>query len=276
MEKTVDAGQERGTTALPVTPAGSEALLRTHGIERRFGSVAALAGVDIDVARNKITGLIGPNGAGKTTFFNLIAGLIAPSAGRVIFDGTDVTGWRPDRLAAVGLTRTFQIARGLAELTVLENLLLYAPNQPGETVGRAIVRPASARKREEEALAEAWRIAERLKLDGVANRRASALSGGQKKLLELGRALMAKPKLLMLDEPMAGVNPALARLLMTELMAINRMGVTMLVIEHNMGVISEICDDVIVLAAGRVLAHGPFAEIRANHAVQSAYLGSRS
>lgn len=183
------------------------ALLDVKGLRQRFGGVTALDGADLSVEQGRITGLIGPNGAGKTTLFNAVTGAVRPSSGSVTFDGTDVTGWRPDRLADVGLSRTFQIARGLAQLTVIENLMLYGKHQPGETFAVAVLRTGAARRREEELRLRAIEVARELNLLHVGDNRAIDLSGGQKKLLELGRALMAEPKLIMLDEPFAGIDP---------------------------------------------------------------------
>jgi ABC-type branched-subunit amino acid transport system ATPase component len=252
----------------------SEPILSVRDLHRDFGGVKAVDGATLEVRRGTITGLIGPNGAGKTTLFNLIAGTLAPQRGAILFDGQDVTGWRPDQLAECGLTRTFQLARGLPELSVLENFALYAKTQPGEALWQALFRPGAVALREKEIIGEAWGLAGQLNLAAVANNRAADLSGGQKKLVELGRALLGKPKLLLLDEPMAGVNPALAGELAERLLAIRDSGVTMLIIEHNMGFISRICDHVIVLASAKVLAEGSFAQIRANETVQQAYLGS--
>jgi ABC-type branched-subunit amino acid transport system ATPase component len=250
-------------------------ILRVKDVHRSFGGVKAVDGASLEVRRGTITGLIGPNGAGKTTLFNLIAGTLIPDDGEIFLDDENVTGWRPDRLAERGLTRTFQLARGLPELTVLENFQLYAKAQPGESLWGALFRPASVSRREGEILNEAWGLAAQLNLRTVANHRTSDLSGGQKKLVELGRALLGHPKLLLLDEPMAGVNPALAQELADRLLAIRQQGVTILIIEHNMSFISRICDHVIVLAAAKVLAEGSFQDVRRNEAVQSAYLGSR-
>lgn len=252
----------------------AEAILKVSDLRKSFGGVAAVTGADFDVRRGSITGLLGPNGAGKTTLFNLVSGTIAPTSGDVLFEGRNVTGWRPDQLAHLGLTRTFQLARGLADLTVIENFALYAKHQAGEALWRVFFDASSVRRREEAIIEQAWELAEQLNLAHVANHRASDLSGGQKKLVELGRALLGEPKLLLLDEPMAGVNPALALELGHYLMTIRDRGVTILVIEHNMRFVREICDHVVVLASGKVLAQGCFEEIRANETVQSAYLGS--
>jgi branched-chain amino acid transport system ATP-binding protein/neutral amino acid transport system ATP-binding protein len=252
------------------------ALLQVKGLRRRFGGVTALDGADLVVEAGRITGLIGPNGAGKTTLFNAVTGALRPNAGSVYFDRIDVTGWRPDRLAEVGLSRTFQIARGLAELTVMENLMLYGKHQPGETFASAVLRPAAARAREEELRQRALAVARELDILEVGDDRAIDLSGGQKKLLELGRALMAEPKLILLDEPAAGINPTLARRLAAHILALKARGITFLIIEHNMGLVAELCDHVVVLVAGKPFAQGRFAELRADRRVQEAYMGHRA
>ena len=203
-------------------------LMDRHGAARRQRSAAALRRRDRARRRGpcrragRITGLIGPNGAGKTTLFNAVTGALRPNGGSVTFDGMDVTGWRADQLADVGLSRTFQIARGLAQLTVIENLMLYGKHQPGETFCAAVLRPRlRARARKSCASARSRSRASSISLH-VGDNRAIDLSGGQKKLLELGRALMAEPKLIMLDEPAAGINPTLAKRLGEHILALRR------------------------------------------------------
>ena len=254
----------------------SPPLLEVSRLRRSFGGVVALAGADLAVAEGSITGLIGPNGAGKTTLFNTVTGALRPDGGSVRFAGQDVTGWRPDQLARVGMARTFQIARGLPRMTVLENLLVYGRDQPGESFLAAVLRPPAARRREEELRAKAIDVMRRLDILAVADNRAADLSGGQKKLLELGRVLMSDPRLIMVDEPAAGVNPTLARRIATHIQDLRRGGITFLLIEHNMGLVADLCDRVVVLAEGRNLAEGSFAEIRSDARVQSAYLGQRA
>ena len=210
------------------------ALLEVKGLQRRFGGVTALDGADLAVEKGRITGLIGPNGAGKTTLFNAVTGALRPNDGTVTFDGTDVTGWRADRLAGIGLSRTFQVARGLVQLTVIENLMLYGKHQPGETFCAAVLGTRAARAREAELRARAIEVARELNLLQVGDNRAIDLSGGQKKLLELGRALMAEPKLIMLDEPAAGINPTLARKLGEHILALKARGITFLIIERSL------------------------------------------
>jgi ABC-type branched-subunit amino acid transport system ATPase component len=251
-------------------------LLSVEGLRRSFYGVHALNGAALDVREGTITGLIGPNGAGKTTVFNCISGVIPPEAGRVMFDGTEITGWRPDAISRRGLLRTFQIARGFPKLTVLETLLLHGDDQPGERLSIALLRPSVSRKREAELTARAEEVAARLRLDHVLGNLSSDLSGGQKKLLEIGRALMARPKLILLDEPVAGVNPTLAVEIAERIRELASEGLTFLIVEHDMDVVARLCDPVIVMAGGARLTEGTFAEIVEDARVQDAYLGRRT
>jgi branched-chain amino acid transport system ATP-binding protein/neutral amino acid transport system ATP-binding protein len=248
-------------------------LLDVRNLTRSFYGVHALRGVDLVVEAGHITGLIGPNGAGKTTLFNCIAGLVRPDAGNVQFEGRAITNWRADRIASAGLVRTFQIARGFPRLSVLENLLLGGTQQLGERVSHAALRSAAARRREAELRWRANTIAQRFELTRVLDLRAAELSGGQKKLLEIARALMATPKLLLLDEPVAGVNPTLAREIGNHLRRLIAEGISVLLIEHHMDTIAALCDPVIVMAEGRHLRQGSFAQLVADPVVQEAYMG---
>jgi len=249
------------------------ALLKVAGLTRSFYGVQALRGVDFEVAAGTITALIGPNGAGKTTVFQCITGVVPPDGGQVVFAGQDITGWRADRVTGAGLTRTFQIARGISRLSVLDNLMLYATDQPGERLFAALT--GAGRAAEERARVRALEVAGRLNLLRVANNPAGALSGGQKKLLEIGRALMASPRMILLDEPIAGVNPTLAEEIAEHLRVLRDEGITFLVIEHHMDLIARLCDPVIVMAEGRRLTEGSFAAVADDPAVQEAYMGSR-
>lgn len=250
-------------------------LLEIRRLVRSYYGVHALRGLDLVVEAGRITGLIGPNGAGKTTLFNCISGLVPPDSGSVLFEQRDITGWRPDRITGLGLVRTFQIARGFPRLSVLENLLLYGSHQPGEQLMHAVRRSAPALRREAELRERAIVIAEQLNLTHVLYDRAADLSGGQKKLLEIGRALMAEPKLLLLDEPVAGVNPSLAREIGEHLRQLVTEGISVLLIEHHMDTIASLCDPVIVMAEGRHLRQGSFADLAENPEVQEAYMGRR-
>ncbi|MEO1681105.1 MAG: ABC transporter ATP-binding protein [Pseudomonadota bacterium] len=254
----------------------SDTLLSATGLERSFYGVRALNGATLHVRRGTITGLIGPNGAGKTTVFNCLSGVIPPEAGTVTLDGTDITGWRPEQISQRGLVRTFQIARGFPKLTVLETLLLHGDAQPGEDVLTALFWPSRSRARERDLIARAREVAARLNLDHVLGNVSSELSGGQKKLLEIGRALMARPKLIMLDEPVAGVNPALAGEIAERIVELRDAGLTFLIVEHDMDVVARLCDPVIVMSAGAKLTEGTFADIVADDRVQDAYLGQRA
>jgi branched-chain amino acid transport system ATP-binding protein len=222
-----------------------------------------------------VTALIGPNGAGKTTAFNLLTGFIAADAGRVTFDGHDISRGRPDRIARLGMVRTFQLTRVFAKMTVLENVMLAAPSQPGERLDVALFRPRRWRRREAEVREEAMEMLAEVGIHAHADQYAATLSGGQRKLLELARALMARPRLVLLDEPMAGVNPTLGRRLLDYLQRLREeRGLTVLFVEHDMDVVMGVSDEVIVMAEGRVIAHGTPEAVRADTAVIDAYLGA--
>ena len=251
-------------------------LLTVDGVRRSFYGVQALNGASFAVRTGTITGLIGPNGAGKTTVFNAISGVIPAEAGTVTFDGTEITRARPEDISRLGLVRTFQIARGFPKLTVLETLLLHGDDQPGEGLGTALFRPGAAAARERQLMERAKEVADRLKLTGVLGNLSSDLSGGQKKLLEIGRALMSRPKLILLDEPAAGVNPTLTGEIADRISELRDEGLTFLVVEHDMGLVARLCDPVIVMANGTKLAEGSFEQVAADHAVQDAYLGVRA
>lgn len=251
-------------------------ILEVRGLARRFGGVVALAGLDLTVRRGTVTALIGPNGAGKSTAFQCISGVIKPDSGTVRFEGQDITGWRPDRITGAGLVRSFQIARGIPRLTVLDNLLLYGQAQPGESVLTAFLGTAAQKRREEALREKARAIAGRLNLARVLDNPAAALSGGQKKLMEIGRALMADPKLLILDEPVAGVNPTLSAEIATHIAHLRDEGMTVLIVEHHMDFVASLCDPVIVMAEGRPLMEGSFEQVANDPRVQEAYMGRRA
>ena len=250
-------------------------MLTISGLARSFYGIAALRGADLTVGRGTITGLIGPNGAGKTTLFNVASGLFRPDAGSILFDGHDIAGLPADRIVRSGLVRTFQLARGFPKLSVFQHLMLYGRDQPGERLWSAILGSRAARDREAELAELAWATARRLRLDHVIDNPVTALSGGQKKLVEIGRALMAQPKMILLDEPMAGVNPTLTAQIAEHLVALNESGMTICLIEHDMALIRDLCDPVVVMADGRQLMTGSFDEVVADVRVQEAYLGSR-
>ena len=252
-------------------------MIRTDSVVKRFGGLTAVDGVSLEIARGSITGLVGPNGAGKTTFFNLIAGRFPPTSGKIYLDGEDITGLPPHDLFALGLLRTFQIAHEFSRLTVRENLMMVPPNQAGETLWNAWFRRGAVRAQEEEIRARSDEVIAFLNLGRVAEDPAGSLSGGQKKLLELGRTMMVDAKVVLLDEVGAGVNQTLCRDIGDAILRLNReRGYTFCVIEHDMDFIARLCDPVIVMADGRHFASGTAAEIKANDAVIEAYLGTGS
>ena len=259
----------------PDAPPAAAALLRVRDVCLSFGGLRALDGVGFDVQPGRITSLIGPNGAGKTTLFNVISGLLRAEAGQIDFKDQSIAGMTPERISARGLTRSFQIARGFPRLTVFEHLMVYGQRQPGERWLAALLGAAVVRQREQALAEAAWAVARRLKLDRVIDHLVGELSGGQKKLLEIGRALMAEPTLLLLDEPAAGVNPTLAEEIGDHLRRIVAEGRTILLVEHDMALVQRISDHVVVMAAGRRLAEGSFDAVRDDPAVQDAYLGAR-
>ncbi len=251
-------------------------MLQVEQIARSFYGVAALKGVDLSVAAGTITGLIGPNGAGKSTLFNIVSGLYRPDAGRVVFEGRDIAGLPPEKIVGLGLVRTFQLARGFPRLSVFQHLMLYGREQPAEGLWAALTGSAAGRRREAELAEKAWSVARRLRLDAVVDNPVTALSGGQKKLVEIGRALMAEPRMILLDEPMAGVNPTLTGQIAEHLLALNQAGMTICLIEHDMALIKHLCDPVIVMADGQTLTAGRFDDVVADPRVQEAYLGRRN
>jgi ABC-type branched-subunit amino acid transport system ATPase component len=248
-------------------------LLEVSDIRASFGGVRALDGATFSVQPGTITGLIGPNGAGKTTVFNCISGLVDGYAGTVRFDGIDISRRRPEVVSRSGLVRSFQLARGCPRMTVFEHLMLYGPRQMGEGVVRALMNPGVVRRQERALCERAHAVAKRLRLDHVLDNLVTDLSGGQKKLLEIGRVLLADPKLVLLDEPMAGINPTLVGEIADQLAAIRESGVTILLIEHEMELIERLCDDVVVMAEGKFLTRGSFDEVTADRRVQECYLG---
>ena len=251
-------------------------VLETRGLSKRFGGLVATNDVSFTLDRGARHALIGPNGAGKTTLFNVVSGLVPPDAGSIRFDGRDIAGLAADAVSRAGLVRTFQVARGFARLSVFQHLMIYGREQPGESLWQAIVGTRAARDREAALAQRAWETARFLRLDHLIDNPATALSGGQKKLLEIGRALMAEPRLVLLDEPTAGVNPTLQNEIGERLLELPRRGVTVLLIEHDMGFIARLCDPVIVMAEGQVLTEGRFDEVRVDHRVREAYLGRRA
>jgi ABC-type branched-subunit amino acid transport system ATPase component len=248
-------------------------VLAVKGIDKSFGGFHVVDHCSLTVNHGEIVGLIGPNGAGKTTLFNVLVGGLTPDSGEVLFNERRITGWPAYRVARGGLVRTYQVPMLFEELSVIENLLVAVPSQSGERFWNVWVRPWMISREEQLNETHAWEMLEFLNLTAVANHLARALSGGQKKLLELGRALMAQPKLLLLDEPVAGVNPVLAQEISSRIETLRNRGHTFLIIEHNMEFIMELADRLYVMANGAMLREGPPNEVRVDQAVLDAYLG---
>ena len=249
--------------------------LRVTDLRKEFGGIVAVDGASFEVEEGTMTGLIGPNGAGKSTTFNCITGVHEPTTGEVYFQGREITGMVPNQVANRGLVRTFQIARELEEMTVLENMLLAPKGQRGEALWRSVLPfvRGSVIKQEEEILEDCWEMLEFFEIDHLAHEYAGNLSGGQRKLLELARALLTEPTVLLLDEPFAGVNPSLEERLLEHIHDLRDDGYTFLIVEHDMDLIMQNCERVIVMHQGRVLTEGPPAEIKRNEEVIEAYLG---
>ena len=240
-----------------------------------FGGIRAVDGTSLEIEKGSITGLIGPNGAGKTTLFNVVAGAYKPTSGKVYLDGEDVTGLSPHEMFAKGMLRTFQIAHEFGSLTVLENLMVVPGNQAGEQLRNAWFRPGRVREQENKVRERAREVIEFLEITHLENELAGNLSGGQKKLLELGRTMMVDAKIVFLDEVGAGVNRTLLKTIGTSIQRLNReRGYTFCMIEHDMEFIARLCDPVIVMAEGRLLTQGSIDQVRANEEVIEAYLGT--
>ncbi len=250
-------------------------ILQVDDVHLAFGGLPAIDGASFTVAPGSITALIGPNGAGKTTLFNAVTGFYRMDRGRVFYAGRSISGKPPHAIARLGLVRTFQIAKVLSAMSVLENMALAAPDQPGEQLRNVVLRPRASARRDVLVRERARDLLSLFDLAGMADEYAGALSGGQRKLLELARALMARPRLVLLDEPMAGVNATLGGRLLEHIQGLRRAeGLTFLFIEHDMDVVMSHADHVVVMAHGRVIADGTPDVVRRDHRVLDAYLGA--
>ena len=271
------AYKDRATAALadvPRVPGAKkpDPILVADNVVRRFGGLTAVDVEHVEIQRNAITALIGPNGAGKTTLFNLLTGFDKPDEGAWTFDEHKVSKLQAHQVARRGMVRTFQLTKALSRLTVVENMRLGAQKQRGESLLAALFRPLWARE-EKEITDRADDLLARFKLDAKREDFAGSLSGGQRKLLEMARALMSKPSMVMLDEPMAGVNPALTQSLLGHVKDLREQGMTVLFVEHDMDMVRDISDWVIVMAQGKIVAEGPPEAVMADPAVIDAYLG---
>ena len=248
-------------------------MLELKGVSKAFGGLRAVDDVTFSLTRGAITGLIGPNGAGKTTLFNTIAGALAPSAGSILFDGKEIAGKPPHQIYRSGIARTFQIPRPFGALSVLENVMLAPLGQSGEKFWNTLFRPGLVRRQERANRDKAVQILDFLNLTRLADEPARNLSGGQLKLLERGRTLMSDPRLILLDEPGAGVNPTLLNQIIERIVELNRRGISFLIIEHNMDMVMNLCRPVVVMAAGHLLMQGSPDDVRRDPRVLDAYLG---
>lgn len=251
-------------------------MLEVQKLEKSFGGLTAVDGCSLTVEEGSITGLIGPNGAGKTTLFNLITGHYKPDKGKILFQGEAIEGLAPHQIFRKKLYRTFQITREFSQMTVLENLMIMPEHQIGEKIWNTWFRLSAVRRQEQGTQAKALEVLEFVELINLKNEYAGSLSGGQKKLLEIARSMMADPKIVLLDEPGAGVNPTLMKKLIDNIKTLrDEKGITFLLIEHDMDLVMNLCDPVIVMSEGKKLAEGTADEIKSNEEVLEAYLGGQ-
>jgi ABC-type branched-subunit amino acid transport system ATPase component len=247
-------------------------VLEVDDLHVDFGGVHAVDGASFSIPDGRVTGLIGPNGAGKSTALKLIVGALRPTSGRIVHEGEDIAGMPAHTVARRGLIRTFQLSSEFAHLTVVENLIVAAPDRRGATLAGALRGRRHWRADQDELVDRAHQLLREFELTHAADEYAGLLSGGQKRLVEIMRALMARPKILLLDEPLAGVNPTLRLIVEEHLLRLRDEGLTMVMIEHELGTVERCCESVIVMAQGRVLARGSMDEMRANQEVVDAYL----
>ena len=252
----------------------TKGMLEVEGLSHAFGGLKAVADCSFGLDAGRVGALIGPNGAGKSTIVNLVAGTLPLQRGRILFEGGDISRWPMYRIARRGLIRTFQLSRELGGLSVLENMLVPPPNQQGERLANVLFRPGVGRDEDRRHVSKALGVLETFGLYHLRDQYSRNLSGGEKRLLELARAVMAEPKLLILDEPMAGINPALMARLCEHILRLRDSGITFLLVEHNLHVVDQICDHVIVMASGRTLATGRMADLREHPEVIRVYLGT--
>jgi branched-chain amino acid transport system ATP-binding protein len=247
-------------------------ILVADSVTRTFGGLTAVDVEHLEIQRGAITALIGPNGAGKTTLFNLLTGFDSPDSGEWTFDGRAIAGMPAYKVARLGMVRTFQLTKALSKMSVLDNMRLGAPHQKGERFWLGLI-PTTWRGQEETITQKAQRLLEHFKLGSMTDDFAGSLSGGQRKLLEMARALMVDPTLVMLDEPMAGVNPALKQSLLDHIRELREKGMTVLFVEHDMDMVRDVSDWVVVMGQGRIIAEGPPLDVMQSQAVIDAYLG---
>ena len=248
-------------------------MLTVENLAKEFDGLTAVNDLNFTVEPNTISGLIGPNGAGKTTTFNMIAGHLKPSGGKIYFDGREITNLRPHQTFQLGIVRTFQIPRPFSGMTVLENLTMVPRNQIGEKIWNNWLRNNAVEREEQQIREKANGLLEFLNLSDLQNEYSGNLSGGQLKLLELGRALMSDPKMILLDEPAAGVNPTLLEEIIDRIRDIHSQGVTFLIIEHNMELVMRLCSSILVMAEGDILMRGGPEEVRSDPRLIDAFLG---
>jgi len=268
---TITGETQSASSAEPIS--ATDSILRVDGLRVAFGAVVAVDHLSFEIQRGTAVGLIGPNGAGKSTALKAIGGEVKPTEGAIVFDGTDLAGHPPHAAARHGLIRTFQLGGEFARLTVMENLLVAVPRMRGQSIWGALAGRRWWGAAQAAEVRRARAVLSRLDLLDKEDHYAGELSGGQRKLVEIGRALMARPKMLLLDEPMAGVNRSLARHIEDALKNLREEGLTLLLVEHELGSVERLCDRVLVMAQGRQIADGDMGQLRSRREVLDAYLG---